>query len=190
MAFYIRETEFELKKHLNPNEHFFWTGMPQQGLILSKGDIYLIPFSILWAGFAFFWEYTVIANGAPLLFVLFGLPFVFIGIYMLIGRFFYDAHRRKHTLYGITNTRIIIQTGSRKATVSSIQLKTLSEIRFTEKSDGSGSITFGSGGFLSGFYQGTAWPGASKNMATALEGVPDVKAVYKLINDLQNKENQ
>ncbi len=45
-------------------------------------------------------------TGAPIIFCLFGIPSVLIGLFLLFGRFFTDAHIRGRTCYGITNERI------------------------------------------------------------------------------------
>ena len=55
---------------------------------------------------------------------LFGIPFVLIGIYITIGRFFVDAWRRKGTSYGLTTARVIIRSG---ASIKSRSLRTLSD---------------------------------------------------------------
>jgi hypothetical protein len=40
--------------------------------------------------------------------VLWGVPFVVIGQYMIWGRFLYDAWLKPRTYYGITNRRVLI----------------------------------------------------------------------------------
>ena len=78
----------ELREHLDPRESLLWTGQPKGGIVIRAGDAFMIPFSLMWAGFAFFWEFSVIQSGAPFFFKLWGIPFVLIGLYIVIGRFF------------------------------------------------------------------------------------------------------
>src|SRR4051794_20349416 len=102
------DTNRLIQRHLASDEQVIWSGRPSQGFLLRPGDALTIPFSILWAGFAFFWEAGVVGSHAPLLFSLFGVPFVLAGLYITIGRFFYDAHQRSQTVYALTNERVII----------------------------------------------------------------------------------
>jgi hypothetical protein len=49
----------------------------------------------MWGGFAFFWEYEVLtAARAPFFFMLWGLPFVAMGLQVIFGRFLVDAKHR------------------------------------------------------------------------------------------------
>jgi hypothetical protein len=41
--------------------------------------------------------------------VLWGVPFVVIGQYMIWGRFLYDAWLKPRTYYGITNRRVLMR---------------------------------------------------------------------------------
>jgi hypothetical protein len=46
-------------------------GRPAQGLVFRQANALMIPFNLMWGGFAFFWEYSVISAGnAPPMFEL------------------------------------------------------------------------------------------------------------------------
>ncbi len=140
----------------------------------------MIPFSLLWAGFAFFWEASVLRTPAPGFFVLWGIPFVLVGIYVTIGRFLVDAWRRSRTTYVLTSGRIVVQTGS---TTESLQLPTLTNVALTERSDGIGTITFGAVAFPMWMYAGTPWPGL--RLPPSFEMIPNARQVYSQIRDAQ-----
>jgi hypothetical protein len=41
-----------------------------------------------------------------------GVPFVAVGLYMAVGRFFYKHYRQKRTVYGITTQRALVAVGA------------------------------------------------------------------------------
>ncbi len=129
----IENLHSELIEHLDHDETLLWTGKPKQGISFKSSDFFIIPFSIIWGGFAIFWEYSVITTDAPFFFKLWGIPFVLVGLYMIFGRFFYDSVSRKNTTYGITKDRIIIKSGVFKKSIKSLNIKTLSDITLNEK---------------------------------------------------------
>ena len=92
--------------HLGADEKVLWVGRPDPAKHFGKADWFAVPFSLLWGGFALFWEASVIASGGGF-FVLWGLPFVGIGLYMMFGRFFYKARQKRRTWYDVTNERVI-----------------------------------------------------------------------------------
>jgi hypothetical protein len=170
---------------LGPNERLLWSGRPRQGLLLRGSDAFLIPFSLLWGGFALFWEAGVIGSGAPFFFMLWGIPFVLVGLYITVGRFFADAALRAKTFYGLTNERAIIISGLFSPTVKSLSLRTTNDITLSQRADGSGSITFGSGVPFANVYRGMPWPGMGTRLAPEFEQIPDSRAVYQLIRQAQ-----
>jgi hypothetical protein len=174
----------ELQQYLDPNEKLLWTGQPKKGIVFRTADIFLIPFSLLWCGFAVFWVIT--AATAAGFFALFGLPFVAIGLMLVFGRFIIDARQRDKTLYGLTDQRIIIKTGLFKTTVKSLNIKTLSDIEYSEKADGTGTISMGPKNPMHLWGNGMSWLPNSK-ATPSLDLIDDVRMVYNKIIAIQRK---
>ena len=120
-----------------------WSGRPAQGLIFQQTDGYLIPFSLLWCGFAVFWNLNAWRSGAPIFFQLWGLPFLVIGAYLVVGRFIHDALLRRRQIYAVTDRRVLAVTDGQSATLRSLDIDQLPTIEMRERSDGSGTIRFG-----------------------------------------------
>ena len=192
----ITDPATEMSDELEPGEKLLWSGQPRQGIVFRGSDLFLIPFSLLWGGFAIFWEVAAVygtsrsGNNAPdfvrFVFPLFGLPFVAIGLYMIFGRFFTDSAQRRKTVYGITDQRVIIRSGLFRRTTKSLNLRTLSDVTLSERGDGSGTITLGpTGGFYSWFY-GASWPGMGRNLTPCLDTITDAKNVYQILRRAQS----
>jgi hypothetical protein len=134
------ENERAIMPYLLSSESLTWTGRPATGLIFRKSDVFLIPFSLAWGGFACFWEYTVYRAGAPYFFLLFGGFFVVMGLYLIFGRFFYDMLHRRKTVYALTGERILSLTGK---TLSAWNLRDLPQASLELSADRRGTIAFG-----------------------------------------------
>ena len=171
---------------LNPGERLLWSGQPQRGVFFRTSDIFMIPFSLFWGGFAIFWMVMALTEGAPIFFTLFGLPFVLVGLYLIIFRFFFDSWSRSKTFYAVTDQRVILLSGVFNRGVTSISLRNLGEIHLEVRNDGRGTITFGqdspfsSWGNMSGM-------GFSRRYyrATCFERIENVRQVYQLIQRAQ-----
>lgn len=53
---YAMTTAEAFQSELLANESLLWTGQPERRVIFHKEDILAIPFSLMWGGFAIFWE--------------------------------------------------------------------------------------------------------------------------------------
>lgn len=167
------------RPYMTAGETVLWKGKPGTGHLLTGQDVFMIPFSLVWCGGVFFWEYGVISNGAPLFFCLFGVPFVCVGLYITVGRFFHTAWRRKRTAYVITTKRIIRARGSR---VDLLDGRNLPPMHLAAHRDGSGTITFGQ----MVYYRrrnGMHYDDAGEPFA--LENIPDVARVQQLIDRME-----
>ena len=173
-----------LAPYLDSGEVLRWSGRPRQGFVLRGSDWFLIPFSLLWGGFAVFWEIMAIAGG-PGFFMVWGIPFVVIGVYMIAGRFFADRLIRSRTVYGITDSRAIILSGFSGKQVKSLSLRTLTDVSLSESRNRSGTITFGAVPPGAAFMQGFPMPGAANGMPAQFELIDDARAVYDVIRDAQ-----
>jgi len=180
-------TSAGLQFPLDRGERQLWAGFPRQGMVLRPSDAFAIPFSLLWGGFAVFWEVMVLRSKAPFPFALFGIPFVLVGLYITLGRFFIEARRRAHTVYVVTSDRVIISSGVFTPETKSLALAMLSDVTLTERPDGSGTITFGPTptgyGMYAGMYRGASFPGVP--LVPCFEMIPDARQVYDIIRQAQ-----
>ncbi len=168
---------------LAAGEQLLWSGVPRQGLALRPSDALAIPFSLLWGGFAVFWESTVVTARAPWLFKLWGIPFVLVGLYITVGRFFWDARRRRDTTYGVTTQRILIAARGFAPSLQSLNIGTVTDIALNESPDGTGTITFGRPAVQAWGRSTRMWTG--KPDVPSFEMIPAAKKVYDTIRDAQ-----
>lgn len=132
-----------IEPYLASDERLLWQGEPQKGFLVKPSDAFMIPFSLMWGGFAVFWEWSVMKTGGPFFFKLWGIPFVAVGLYMVAGRFVYDALLRDKTQYAVTNQRVLIASGVLRREMKSLDLRNLGEMVLTMSRDERGTIAFG-----------------------------------------------
>jgi hypothetical protein len=95
-----------VRQYVRDDEALLWRGVPDAGVWFTAEDGFMIPFSILWCGFAIFWEFA--SSRGPALVWLWGIPFIAFGLYSVAGRFVYKSYRKRHTAYAITTYRAMI----------------------------------------------------------------------------------
>jgi hypothetical protein len=125
-------------------EKTIWWGQPAQGLLFTSRDWFLVPFSLLFAGFAIFWELSVLnATNSPTFMKLWGLPFLLAGLYLVVGRFLVDAWARRGITYAVTDKRILIHRSAPFAKFTALTFDQLPSLNLIEGSKGRGTIRFG-----------------------------------------------
>jgi hypothetical protein len=182
-----------LQTYLQPGERILWTGQPDPRRLVSSKDYFLIPFSLLWGGFAIVWEGGVLltmagANGAPIFFALWGIPFVVVGQFFIWGRFLVKRWDRRRTLYAVTDHRALVLRG---ASLQSMFLNNLPGVTRSARADGSGSLEFGSASpFGSGVWANTGMDFFSMGRSVlAFYDIPNVAQVDRLINQSRGGSN-
>lgn len=103
------EAQNRVAGELESGERLLWSGRPGSRWLYPQ-DALLIPFSLMWGGFAIFWEASVLSNSGArdsMIFPLWGVPFVLAGLYLMVGRFFARRWLRRRTLYAVTDQRVI-----------------------------------------------------------------------------------
>ncbi len=161
------------KAYLIDGEQILWKGKPEKGQIFHKQDIVLVPFAVFWLGFSLFWEATAIMGGAPFFFALWGLPFIAVGVYLLIGRHIMALYLRNKTFYVVTNKRLIIKKGSKIEMRNGEDLPPM-EVQLHK--NGNGTITF-----WEEVYVGR---GRHRNTYLMLENLSDVARAQNAINSM------
>lgn len=131
----------------------------------------------------FFWETMVIIHGAPWFFVLWGVPFVLMGLYLIGGRFWVDAKQRERTFYGLTDHRVMMVSGLFQPQVRTLDLRFLGDLSLRERPDRSGSIVFGPSAWLGPI----DWFGDSRWNRPAFVMIDNVRDVYDTIRREQSK---
>jgi hypothetical protein len=195
-----------IQPELASGESVLWAGQPNPRVIFHKDDIFAIPFSLLWGGFAIFWEAGVTgywgtgpkAHSAPVFMIIWGIPFVLIGQYAIWGRFFHVAWLKKRTHYAVTDRRVLVVQEGWKRQMSSAFIDSLPAISREGRTNGPGTLRFtdavstfaytGSSktrtrGSFAGWNPVSVLPGALPIFAD----IDEIDLVCRLVSDLREK---
>ena len=137
-----------LLREMGPDEQMRWFGQPRPGPFMLR-SLGLVLFGIPWTAFALFWTAGAAGFQVPdlenpdwtLLFPLWGLPFIAVGLGMLSSPFW--AFRRAiRTAYVVTNKRAVIMEGGRSRVIRSIEPEGFRNLVRRERSTGRGDVVF------------------------------------------------
>lgn len=154
-----RTISTDLRKYIDKElrgERLLWAGQPDPK-IAWKSLIGIWLFAIPWTAFALFWETMAIGGWisgttkgmhgwAGLVMVLFGVPFVAIGLGMMAGPF-WAARTARNSIYVLTDQRLVYLTERRGGVnIKSTWPKDIHSLSKSVNNDGKGSlkISYGS----------------------------------------------
>ncbi len=173
------------------DEKILWTGQPETSVLFTGSDVFLIPFSLFFSGFALFFMYVVTAVGAPIYFIAWGIPFTLAGLYMLFGRFIYKNYRKRRTFYAVTDQRVLVVTLGRSRSVQTAFINQIPTINKAVRSDGIGTIRFGNVPMLFGAYlnSGMDFLGSFYGVDVPIFfDIAGAQEVYQLVNGIRKGE--
>jgi hypothetical protein len=183
------EIEAKFQRELMLGERILWTGRPDPLRLFTPADLYLVPFTLLWAWFsiAFFVQELDRSPADPVTRVIAPL-FAVVGLYAVVGRFFYVRYRKRRTCYAVTDKRVLVLSESVKRSLLSTRIRQIPAIRKSIRSDGSGSLRFGGGNPYSEMWNGTGFEffGAAYGPSSpSFVDIPDAEQVYRLVSTLE-----
>ncbi|MDR0327359.1 MAG: hypothetical protein LBI05_03585 [Planctomycetaceae bacterium] len=136
-----------VERELEPDETLLWIAQPHPAFFAGY-SLTAFLLAIPWTLFALFWICGAAGFQIPqqiglgLLFPLFGVPFVLIGIALLCSPLLMRRNLKK-TVYAITDRRAIIFAGGFRSTnIVSRTPSQLHKLRRKEKSNGLGDVVF------------------------------------------------
>lgn len=182
-----------LSPELLPDEKIEWTGRPNPSVIFQREDWFVIPFSLMWGGFAIFWllgasgiwdMWTSHPNRSLQYFgLVWGTPFVLAGQYFIWGRFVYRRWMKKRTYYALTTRRaLILRSGVRGRSSSSAYFENIPIIDKRVRPDGNGSVRFGAP--ITGEWQ---WGKTPSPRPFTFDDVDEADSVYRTVISLQDQ---
>jgi hypothetical protein len=171
---------------LLPGERVSWAGRPGRGVRFTARDIFLIPFSLAWCGFAIFWTVMATRAGGPGFFTLWGMMFVCVGLYFVGGRFIADAWIRGRLRYAVTDRRILIARAAPFGKFTALSLSQLPEIDLAERGDGRGTIRFGPATSTWNHRPSAAWSPALDTTPQFI-AIEDSRRIFDLIQTLAQR---
>ena len=182
--------EEDIRNYLLPGEQLVWWGAPKRGVMLTSRDLFLVPFSLLWGGFAIFWEANALRMHAPIFFPVFGALFVAVGLFFIFGRFIFDAWLRGGTVYGVTSRRVLIARKGPYPNFVAVSLGQLPPASLSEGANGRGTIRFGEAmrfAWPYGMRGGMSYWTPSLDPTPQFIGIEDARRVFNQIQSATHR---
>lgn len=132
-----------MQDEMRPGERLVWADRPDPGR-LAVSALPMSFFGLFFFGFAVFWMVGAwqtmdgSESGFFVLFPLFGLPFLLVGLGIVLAPLWVYMHAHK-TVYAITSQRLIIKKGR---TVKTYEPEEIEKVERTDHKNGLGDVIF------------------------------------------------
>lgn len=170
-----------VKQELEPGERIIWSETPKPRFF-TPGSSATFAFAVVWTLFSAFWIAGASGFQMPQfnrgedLFPLFGVPFLLIGIGMLLTPI-YTYRNAFKTVYVLTDRRAITFVGGFRIAVRSFLPRELTTVYRKQGRDGSGDVIFNA----------KRWKdseGSSHSEEIGFLGIDDVRSVEQLLKEM------
>lgn len=170
-----------MRSELEAEEKLLWADSPN-ALRSLYGAFAAWVFAVPWTAFSAFWIWGALDFGyRPIqpgwtfdfLFPFFGLPFLLIGFGMLSVPY-WTFRQAQQTIYAITDRRVLVIIAGKKRIVESYSGEDIGTVKRTERSDGTGNLTFAQKMESDG-------DGGQRKTDISFVGIPNVRAVENLL---------
>jgi hypothetical protein len=186
------DAQLRAQSELQPGESLYWTGVADP----ARAAVSALPaalFGIPFAGFAAFWINTAYHGthamnkstnsftGAFSFFPLFGVPFLLVGLGIILAPLWAYLSGRT-TVYAVTNQRVMVISGSSTRSVKSCTPADIVSVDHRERADGSGDIIIRT-------TAQTRSNNSVSQLTVSLCGVPNVKEVARQVMNLHTQRS-
>jgi hypothetical protein len=188
-----QQLKAKLSAGLGSSEQLLWSGMPDSGRTLRvSSPIFL--FALPWTLFVCCWEIMalwMVAHvftgnssrtpwGIAVVFALFGIPFVWVGLW-LMRKPFVAAARARNTLHAVTSERLVtLFSNAATHEVTSHAPTAISGVTLKDHGNGVGSLTIGLGTSRDS-------DGDTTRITDDWIGIPNARAADQAIRSLMGK---
>lgn len=181
----------KLQPFLSDCEELLWAGQPPQGVILQRTDLIQVSGSLVGLIIVAVFSFNVFSSGLSPILLPVILPVLLVAATMLsyisVGHLWVARAVRAKIFYGITNRRVIIHNEISGGKTESFDIKTLTNLSLEQGKDGYGSIIVGDVKAPRLFSLRAPFDfGILSYMPPALEMIPNVRAIYELIQDIRS----
>jgi hypothetical protein len=170
-------------------ERLIWVDQPNRGIHLAPPDKFMIPASLLWEAFFAYALFDRLAAGSfgnSIIDAFFLIMFNLIGIYFVVGRFFFRRWRKAQTYYALTNRRAMVHTRFFREQTDSVFLANVPITKSNLHANGSGDLKFGDSQWGEWLYANTGMDimyGLQPSGAPTFFDVPNLHAVHQMAQD-------
>lgn len=177
-----------LDREMTAGERILWSAQPRANRLWGGFGVWL--FAVPWTVFALFWEGMALLPWAAssktpdaitwtfgIFMPLFGLPFIAIGIGMMLTPV-RAMRRARNTIYALTSKRLVRLIAGRKSSFHSVFTDRIGPIERREGPDGWGNLRIETHSHVDS-------EGSRTTDRFEMLGIPDVARLEKLIVDAQ-----